>query len=254
MPEISLILLFFSIALIYSSVGFGGGSSYLAILYLFSFEYSFLRIMALCCNITVVSGGTYIFWKNGYLHWKKIWPFVLVSVPAAYLGGRIKISADAFYLLLGFTLIFAALLTWFSKEFKANSSQNQHPILSTTIGGGIGFLSGLVSIGGGIFLSPFLHILNWDKAKVIAATASFFILVNSLAGLVGQWGNFEVELLNFSLLFSLVFSVFLGGQIGSRWGVAKFSPILIKKITAILVLIVGFRILFDHLDLPKWFF
>ena len=244
-----IILLFFLVAAVYSSVGFGGGSSYLAILALFGVEFELLRITALLCNIIVVTGGTFLYWKNGFLNLKSVLPLVLVSVPAAFLGGTVKLSQTKFFILLGIVLIVVAVMMWImTTEFKSVQDQENsgHFAKNTLIGGGIGFLSGIVGIGGGIFLSPVLHFLNWNTAKFIGAAASFFILVNSIAGLFGQLLMLETAGLNFKLVILLIFAVFLGGQIGSRLGINKLSPLLVKRITAILVLIVGIRILIKY--------
>ena len=244
-----LFFFFFAIAVLYSSVGFGGGSSYLAILALYGLDYQLIRITALLCNIMVVSGGTYLFFKNGHLRWKKTWPLVLLSIPLAYLGGVIRIQETTFFILLGFVLILAALLMLYqtsSKDTISTNQQQQSPILNGTLGGGIGFLSGMVGIGGGIFLAPVLHLLQWGQAKTIAATASFFILVNSIAGLLGQLSHHSF-VIDWSFVLSLMCCVFLGGQIGSRLGSNLFKQILVKRLTAVLILFVGARILYKYL-------
>ena len=249
--QIELILLFFAVAFVYSSVGFGGGSSYLAILAMWSLDYQMLRLMALICNIVVVSGGSYLYWKNGFLKWRKIGPLILLSVPAAFLGGYMQMSENTYFILLGITLLFASIALWFKRQKEDDESiaSNAHPIGNGLIGGGIGFLSGLVGIGGGIFLSPTLHLMNWDKAKVIAATASFFILVNSIAGITGQLQHVVIGKLDFGLIGGLVIAVFLGGQLGSRIGIVKFNPLVLRRVTAVLVLLVSLRILWRYVPL-----
>ena len=244
--QIELILLFFAVAFVYSSVGFGGGSSYLAILAMWSLDYTMLRLMALICNIVVVSGGSYLYWKNGFLKWKKIWPLILLSVPAAFIGGYMRLTETTYFILLGITLFFASIALWFKKqpEEKGTAFSGAKPIGNSLIGGGIGFLSGLVGIGGGIFLSPTLHLMSWDKGKVIAATASFFILVNSVAGIAGQLQHVALADLDFSLIGGLIVAVFLGGQLGSRIGIVKFDPLILRRVTAVLVLLVSLRLLY----------
>ena len=243
-----LALFFFSIAILYSSVGFGGGSSYLAILALYGFDYQLLRITALLCNITVVSGGVYIYYKNGYLNLKKILPLVLLSIPLAFLGGSLRIKESTFFIILGFALIIAALLMLLQKkQIDAHQKvRKNQPIANGVLGGSIGFLSGLVGIGGGIFLAPVLHLLKWDQSKIIAATASLFILVNSISGLGGQLTAGVVNI-DWQLVTILVVSVFLGGQIGSRLGAIKFNPLVVRRMTAILVFFVGCRVLWKYL-------
>lgn len=251
MEHWELLFFFFGIAVLYSSVGFGGGSSYLAILALYGIDYRLLRATALLCNIVVVMGGTYIFYKKGYLKWQKILPLVLVSVPMAYIGGSLRITQHTFFILLGFALILAALLMLF-QSFKSietvnNDSENSiNPTFNAGLGGSIGFVSGMIGIGGGIFLAPVLHLLKWDGAKTIAATASFFILVNSISGLAGQMSHPDFHL-NWKFSGLLMFAVFVGGQIGSRLGAAWFSPTWVRRMTAVLILFVGVRILLKYL-------
>lgn len=252
MEHWELLIFFFGIAVLYSSVGFGGGSSYLAILALYGIEYRLLRATALLCNITVVSGGTYIFYKKGYLKWRKMLPLVLVSVPMAYIGGSLRITQTTFFILLSFALIFAAFLMLIQSfktnevEKKSTNNSSSNMLFNAGIGGSIGFLSGMVGIGGGIFLAPVLHLLKWDGAKTIAATASFFILVNSISGLLGQMTHPDFHL-NWQFAGMLMVAVFVGGQVGSRLGAVWFSPNWVRRMTAVLILFVGLRILFKYL-------
>jgi len=250
--DYELIFFFFAIAFLYSSVGFGGGSSYLAILSLYSFEYRLLRTIALVCNLIVVSGGTYLFAKQGHINWKKTLPLVLVSVPLAFIGARIPFKENVFFILLGSTLIIAGIIMLLEDYLRKKSIQNGSegkkamPIVNGAIGGGIGLLAGSVGIGGGIFLSPLLHIMHWDKAKTIAGTASFFILINSASGLAGQLsqGNLTFD---FKMILYLGLSVLVGGQLGSRLSVFKLSQKKVKILTALLVLFAGGRLLLKYL-------
>jgi len=244
-----IILLFFVIAILYSSVGFGGGSSYLAVLALSSLAFPQLRAIALLCNVVVVSGGTYIYIKNNLFNWRKIVPLVFMSIPLAFIGGYLRISQNFFFILLGITLLTAAILMWSSKYIskKAENSNFKNSLTKdVSYGGFIGFISGMVGIGGGIFLAPLLHLTKWDTPKRIAATSSFFILVNSIAGLGGQYFNpdFSIEP---TITIILMFTVLIGGQIGSRLSVKLISPSSIKKGTALLIAFVGLRILWKHL-------
>jgi hypothetical protein len=228
-------------------VGFGGGSSYLAILALTGIAFTQIRATALLCNIIVVTGNVFLFIKHREIEWKKIISIVLFSIPMAYLGGYLKINQQFFFILLGFTLFFASITMWISKK---NISSNEKSIKINTkknaaFGAFIGFISGMVGIGGGIFLAPLLHLTNWDTPKKIAATASFFILVNSIAGLVGQYSNPDFYI-NWKLTSILLIIVFIGGQIGSRMSNNYFTPIQLKKATAILIAFVGVRILVKY--------
>jgi len=246
-----LVFAFFSIALIYSSVGFGGGSSYLALLALSVFALAFpvIRSTALFCNIIVVTGGIVIFYKEGKLSLKEAWPYLVSSVPAAYIGGFWPITEHIFFLLLGLTLVIVPFLLWFQStevEGQSGPTIKGSTTLKVVTGGGIGLLSGLVGIGGGIFLSPVLHILRWSEPKRISAIASLFILVNSIGGLAGQF-NRGIPDFSFGFLVPLLIAVLIGGQIGSRLGARKFNPVYIKRITAALILVAGLNILKDHL-------
>ncbi|MDA9339573.1 sulfite exporter TauE/SafE family protein [Polaribacter sp.] len=243
-----LIALFLTAAVLYSSVGFGGGSSYLAILALAGFAFSQIRVTALLCNIVVVSGNVILFYQQKKLPWKKLFPLVLWSIPLAYFGGKLAIDKTLFFILLGFTLLFAALSMWISKRLASATEEKKtlNNIKNATLGGGIGFLSGMVGIGGGIFLAPLLHLTNWDTPKKIAATASFFILVNSIAGVFGQFNNPEFHI-DWTFTTILLVTVFIGGQIGTRVSNTLLTPMLLKKATAILIGFVSIRILYKHL-------
>ncbi|SEH37921.1 sulfite exporter TauE/SafE family protein [Chryseobacterium culicis] len=241
-------LFFLLIAFVYSSVGFGGGSSYLAVLAMYSLPYQEIRLTALVCNVIVVMGGVIIYIKNKQVNWKKILPLALISVPMAYLGAVLKISQETFFLILGITLILAALLLWIKTEtqYEGEISENTESSLIKNgfLGGGIGFLSGLVGIGGGIFLSPLLNLMKWDTPRKIAATSSVFILVNSISGIFGQLSGLSADM-NYSRILSLCFAVFMGGQIGARMSL-KWNPLVIKRMTAVLVLAAGINVVIKY--------
>ncbi|QMU64119.1 MAG: TSUP family transporter [Flavobacteriaceae bacterium] len=245
-----ILLLFFIIAILYASVGFGGGSSYLAILALTGIAFTQIRTTALLCNVVVVAGNVLVFQKQKLLDWKKVVPLVVVSVPLAYLGGTVKISQAFFFILLGLTLLFAAITMWVSKRIITNkeTSDKKSSVKNGIYGGFIGFISGMVGIGGGIFLAPILHLSNWGTPKKIAATASFFILVNSIAGLIGQYSSENFNS-NGYVTFTLLVVVFIGGQIGNRMNIRYFTPIQLRKATAILIIFVAIRILWKSFNL-----
>lgn len=248
MEHWEIFLFFLIIAFVYSSVGFGGGSSYLAVLAMYSLPYQEIRLTALICNVIVVVGGVYIYIKNKQIDWKKVIPITLVSVPMAYLGAILKISQETFFLILGVTLIIASILLWIKTETKDEEKllrESKSEVLGNSfLGGGIGFLSGLVGIGGGIFLSPLLNLMKWDTPRKIAATSSVFILVNSISGIFGQLSKLSVDMDYFRIL-SLCLAVFIGGQIGSRMSL-KWNPLIIKRMTAILVLVAGINVLMKY--------
>lgn len=244
---------FFLIAIFYSSVGFGGGSSYLALLVLAGIDLFVLRSTALMCNIIVVSSGTYIFYQEGYLNLKRSLPLVIASVPLAFIGGYLPLSESFIFIILGFALLIAAIMLWVKPHSKSSNNteyvEENRPTglpLAAGLGGGIGFLSGMVGIGGGIFLAPILNLINWSKPKKVAAIASLFILVNSIAGLIGQWIQ-HPPYLDLDWSWPLLIAVLLGGQIGSRLAVQKFSNTTVKRTTAVLVLVASLKILNDHL-------
>lgn len=248
MPHWELPIFFFVIAFFYSSVGFGGGSGYLAVLALYAFPFKELRLIALICNVIVVLGGSLVFINNKQVNFRKILPLVLFSIPMAYIGARLRISQTTFFILLGISLLVAAVLLWIKTKQAdiAGEYVKSKLIKDAAWGGVIGMLSGMVGIGGGIFLSPVLNLARWDTPKRIAATASVFILVNSLAGIVGQLTQMPNDI-NVSRILILSFSVLFGGQLGSRMGAIHFSPLVIRRLTAILVFVAGMNVLIRNL-------
>lgn len=248
MQHSELLIFFLVISFVYASVGFGGGSSYLAVLALYALPFKELRLIALICNIIVVTGGVYIYVKNDQINWKKIIPFVLLSIPMAYLGAVVRISQDTFFIILGCSLIIAAVLLWIKTNAERASSiqkvQKNGFLKNSILGGSIGFLSGMVGIGGGIFLSPALNLMKWDISKKIAATASVFILVNSVSGIAGQLTALPANI-NYTRIILLCLAVFIGGQAGSRLAI-RFNPLVIRRVTAVLVFCAGVEVLFKH--------
>lgn len=247
----SLILLcfgFFVIATLYSSVGFGGGSSYLALLTLFVTSFFAIRSMALVCNLVVVSTSTYLYFKNNHTNFKTYLPFIITSIPFAFIGATYPLKEHIFFIILGFSLILSAMAligqTFSTKKLPSEVS-TYSSYFSYLIGGAIGLLSGLVGIGGGIFLAPILNHFKWSTAIRIAALASFFIWVNSISGLAGLYINNTLEL-PWKETLVLVVMVFLGGQLGIRISLKKLTPNGIKRVTAILVLAVGIRVLLKN--------
>jgi len=254
MQHWELIFFFAFIAFVYASVGFGGGSSYLSVLALYALPFKEIRLIALLCNIIVVTGGTIVFVRNKQVDWKKILPVAIVSVPMAFLGARMKISQDTFFILLGCSLLVAAVLLWVKTKTADREAVIEHTqsgyIKDGLLGGAIGFLSGMVGIGGGIFLSPLLNLMKWDTPKKIAATASVFILVNSVSGIAGQLSQLPAGI-NYERIALLCIAVLAGGQLGSRMGAVRFNPLLIRRLTAALVFIAGVEVLSKHLPFLK---
>ena len=240
-----LILGFLVISTLYSSVGFGGGSSYLSLLALVFVSFFAIRSIALICNLVVVSSTCYFYWKNGHFDFKKFLPFMITSVPLAFIGARFRLQESTFFTILSVSLITSAfVLVWQTIRLKKSEEVNlDYPLYITyLLGACIGLLSGLVGIGGGIFLSPILNHMKWNKSIKIAALASFFILVNSISGIGGllSQGTFELPWVE---AIGLIVTVFIGGQIGIRLSLSKLTGNDIKVVTAILILFVGIRVL-----------
>lgn len=243
---ILVVLFFVIIAAIYSAVGFGGGSSYLAILSLLGFSFFFIRTNALLCNLVVVSASSFLFYKNNIISFKDVLPFIVASVPMTFIGASLRLDESIFFVLLAFTLIgssfFLLWQTFLNK--KDNEKIIEYPYyISYILGASIGVLSGLVGIGGGVFLAPILNHLKWGRPMKIAGLTAFFILANSISGLLGLVINKTFEYSLFSTI-PLLFAVFIGGQIGVRYSIKRNNSKWIKVFTAVLVLIVGIRILF----------
>jgi uncharacterized membrane protein YfcA len=235
---------FFGTALLYASVGFGGGSTYSALLALAGVDYRILPIVSLACNIVVVTGGTIRFARAGEMPWRGALTVSLIAAPLAFLGGLTPIGKGTFLTLLGASLMFAAfaLLLPASKERQARL----HPAWAMPLAAApLGYLAGLVGIGGGIFLAPLLHLARWDSARRIAATASLFILINSISGLFGQLAKSGPERFGEAIggALPVLIAVVIGGQIGS-WLALRFLPAqLIRGLTALLTGWVGLRLL-----------
>ena len=240
---IILSILFFVTAILYSSVGFGGGSTYLALLLLWGVPYFIFPVIALCCNIIVVSGNCFNYIRAGNLNLKLLIPYLIGSVPLAFIGGSIPVEKKIFEILLFSVLTVAGILLLF--KFKSYDEDQKNykkipKIISIIIGAILGFISGVVGIGGGIFLSPILFLIRAGKPKHIVTAASLFILINSLSGIVGQLTKNEVlnQVVSYWFLFLIVL---VGGQIGNFLNLKIFSSRILALITASLVLFVALR-------------
>ena len=240
-----LLAIFFLVtAALYSSVGFGGGSTYLALLLIWGVPYFIFPVIALSCNIIVVSGNCFNYIRAGNLNLKLLTPYLIGSIPLSYLGGSLLIEKELFEILLFIILATAGILLLFN--FRSyddkDSSYRKIPIFfSILIGGLLGFVSGVVGIGGGIFLSPILFLIRADKPKNIVTVASLFILINSVFGIFGQLtkNNVLTELQNYWYLLA---AVLIGGQIGNFLNLKIFPSRILALITAFLVILVSLRI------------
>ena len=251
MPII-LALLFLFTAALYASVGFGGGSTYAALLVLSNTNYTILPSLALICNIIVVTGGTWWFWRGGHIRFVRLLPFLVASVPAAYIGGTVRVPEIVFIFLLGAVLLVSGVRLLFERQFnvKGDSSKKTPTLMAVSTGASVGLLSGIVGIGGGIFLAPILYYWRWGTAKEIAGAASFFILVNSLSGLFGQLTKLSQNsilpnVLDYWILF---LAVLVGGQIGSMLGSIGIPAIITRRLTALLIIFVGLRLLYSFIE------
>ena len=238
-----LAILFFVTAVLYSSVGFGGGSTYLALLLIWEVPYFIFPVIALLSNIIVVSGNCFNYIRAGNLNIKLLFPYLLGSIPLAYIGGSLPIKKEIFEILLFLVLLAAGtllLINFKSYDDKVLVYKKIPVFVSILIGGLLGFISGAVGIGGGIFLSPILFLIKAGRAKHIATAASLFILINSFSGMVGQLTKNEVlfELQNY---WYLLVAVLIGGQIGNFLNLKIFSARILALVTAILVLFVAVR-------------
>ena len=241
---IILSILFFITAILYSSVGFGGGSTYLALLLIWGVPYYIFPLIALICNIIVVSGNSFNYIRAKNHNFRLLIPFLIGSIPMAFVGGSLHIEKEIFEILLFIVLSLAGILLLIknkSYDDKNIEIKRLHFFVSIIIGSILGFVSGLIGIGGGIFLSPILFLFKADKPKVISTTASLFILINSISGMIGQLTktNILVEVIQYSPLF---ISVFIGGLIGNYLNLKVFSGRLLAIITSILVIFVASRI------------
>ena len=237
-------ILFFVTAILYSSVGFGGGSTYLALLLIWDIPYYIFPVIALFCNVIVVSGNSINYVRAGNLNLRLLIPYLIGSVPFAFLGGSINIDKYIFEILLFFVLSVAGILLLInSNSFKSENIKIKeiNNFTSILIGSILGFVSGIVGIGGGIFLSPILFLMKAGYPKQIATTASLFILINSISGILGQLTKENVinEILNYWPLFIVVL---LGGQLGNFLNLRFLSNKILAVMTSLLVIFVAIRL------------
>jgi len=248
MPLLVLTGLFLLVAAAYSSVGFGGGSTYSALLMLSGTDFRLVPSIALSCNILVVSGGVYHYHRAGVLSVGRLLPFIVLSIPMAWLGGSLPVSEQLFIGLLGISLLVAAaqmLMKPHAATANSRKSTAAYWLVAAPLGGFIGLLAGITGIGGGIFLAPVIYFFHLAPARTVAGITSGFILVNSIAGLAGQLmkaGDYS-PYQGWMHAWPLFLAVVIGGQIGSRLGAYHLPESWIKKMTAVLMLYVSLRLI-----------
>ncbi len=238
-----LAILFLTTAILYSSVGFGGGSTYLALLLIWGVPYFIFPVIALSCNIIVVSGNCFNYIRAGNLNLKLLIPYLIGSIPLAFIGGSLPIEKRLFEILLFLVLSAAGILLLLNFKSYDDKEENYRKIpipVSILIGGVLGFISGIVGIGGGIFLSPILFLIRAGRPKHIVTTASLFILINSVFGIFGQLTKNAVinEIPNY---WYLLVAVLIGGQLGNFLNLKIFPTRILALVTAILVIFVALR-------------
>ena len=229
------------IALLYSSVGHAGASGYIAVMSLFGLSPAAIKPTALSLNILVASIGSYRFWRAGHFSWRLFWPFAVLSLPMAFVGGWLTLPAHLFKLFLGAILLYSAARFLFEGAAVDESSR---PPLWAALGSGavIGLASGITGTGGGIFLTPLLLTMRWAKTKQAAAASAVFILVNSVAGLAGNLSSTK-DFPAFALL--LAGAAAAGGAVGSHYGSVRFDARLIKRLLSAVLLIAALKFLLN---------
>ena len=240
----TLSILFFLTAILYSSVGFGGGSTYLAILLIWGVPFTIFPIIALACNIIVVSGNCFNYIRAGNLNFKLLIPYLIGSIPLSFIGGSLEIEKQNFEILLFFILLIAGGVLMFNfKSYDDNEDRykNIPYSFSIIIGAILGFISGVVGIGGGIFLSPILFLLKVAKPKHIVTAASLFILINSIFGIIGQLTK-EISINELYPYSYLIIGVLIGGQIGNYLNLKILPTRILALMTSALVIFVAIRL------------
>jgi uncharacterized protein len=237
--------LFALVALIYASVGFGGGSTYTALLGLWGVDYKLIPIIALLCNIVVVTGGSVRFVRADLVTWPKVVPLLMVSAPLAFIGGLVPLKQWLFLMILGGALLLSAIALIAQTDKMAPRKLPRSVLL--LISAAVGLLAGLSGIGGGIFMAPVLHLIRWADGRRIAAFASLYILINSITGLAGQIIKAGPQSLAdpATEYWPLMIAVFVGGQLGSMLGMRFLTPRLLRTMTALLVGYAAIRLLWQ---------
>jgi len=228
------------VAFLYSSVGHAGASGYIAVMTLFSMAPSAIKPTALVLNIMVACIGTWHFWRAGHFSWGLFWPFAVLSVPCAFLGGYLDLPVHVFKLLVGIILLLSAVKFLIDPKEKPDPSAPSKPV-ACGVGAGLGLLAGCTGTGGGIFLTPLVILMGWARTKTASAVSALFILVNSVSGLAG---NLSATKYMPACAWSFVASALVAGAAGSYLGSRKFSPAIIKRLLAVVLAIAGSKLIF----------
>lgn len=229
------------VAFLYSSVGHAGASGYIAVMTLFGLAPAIIKPSALVLNILVASLTAFQFWRAGHFSWERFWPFAVLSIPFAFVGGYINLPTRWFKILVGIVLLYSALRFFLtSKSDDQNISPPSRPLALVT-GAGLGLLSGLTGTGGGIFLTPLMIFFRWSTTKTASAVSALFILVNSISGLLGNLSSTK-QLPFFAL--PVAAAAITGGFFGSYLGSQRFSVGFITKLLAVVLLIAGYKLIF----------
>ena len=233
--------LIFVAAILYSSVGHGGASGYLAAMALFSVAPLEMKPAALTLNIFVASIAVTKYLKAGCFSWKIFWPFALSSIPFAYLGGLILLPNMYYKPIVGIMLIYTAFR--FSKDAAKPDYKIKNSFMPVVLmsGAGLGFLSGLIGVGGGIFLSPLLIVLQWEEVKKVSGVAAAFILVNSIAGLLGFISSDSPQFPEGLPIWAV--AAVIGGYIGAEYGSKRFGNPTIKHLLSLVLLVAGIKMI-----------
>lgn len=240
-PELAALLAFIAVAaVLYSAVGHGGASGYLAVMALFGMTPAFMKPAALTMNIVVAGLVFYRLWRAGHFDALLFWPFALGSIPLAFIGGALTLPGGVYKLIVAVALLVAASrLLWKTQEHDATTTPNHWLALAS--GAGLGFLSGLTGVGGGIFLSPLLLLLRWSNMRTTAAVSAAFILVNSIAGLAGHATTAITWPMQLPLL---TLAALAGAVIGSEFAVRRLAPVTLRKLLGVVLVIAGAKLLF----------
>lgn len=233
--------LLFLVAFLYSSVGHGGASGYLALIAIFAISPDVMKPTALLLNLFVSLTSFIQFYRGKHFNWKIFLPFAIASVPMAFVGGLITIDAVIYKKILGLLLLIPIIRFLFFANIKQTEIKKANTLLSLFIGAAIGFLSGLIGIGGGIILSPVLLLLKWTDMKQTAAISALFIFVNSIAGLAGQL----TKGIHFSPdMYIYVAIAFTGGVCGAYFGSLRFKQTILKYLLAMVLILAAYKLLF----------